>query len=308
MTEELPTFSRVRHGYDVEQVAAYVGELRHQVKLARDQVQLGHDQVQLAHEEISQRTREAEQALAEIGELQHFAEALEAENDAHKQKFRSRYDRVEQVLILAETEAAQMRAGAAEEAEAAKVRVEEWAASLMRDAKRDAEQVHDEGERAARARLEEAEAYFEGVRANAGRLSAELETTLAARRRQAEQELDERVDVLKGEEAAAEEHAAQIRVDAQELRAETDRKVHRQLAEAERQARETVEAAEVAAERTRVESAHEVATAIALRDGIESQLASLRRAFGALGTVPPAVGVPTDNGWRGADTHNGLSP
>jgi cell division septum initiation protein DivIVA len=274
MTDTSFNFRLVRHGYDPEQVVAHVGELARQVELAQ----------------------------YDVSELTRLADTLRSENDAYKQKFRSRYgglgERIEQILALAETEAADIRADAAADAEAVKAKVEKWAASILEDAKREADQIHREAERAAHARREEAEAYFEAVRANAGRLAAEMETTLASRRQQAEQEYEQRLAEVARQEAEAAEHSAQLRAEAQEVRADAERKAERHLEEAEHRGREIVEEAKAAADRARVESDREVAAAIARRDSIDAQLAHLRTAFGALGSLVPALGT-VENGGQG---------
>ena len=86
MTENPLAFRRVRRGFDPVQVATHVGEL----------------------------TRQVERANQDAVEMARVAESLKAENDALKQKALSRYrglgERVEQMFVAAEAEAADIRA------------------------------------------------------------------------------------------------------------------------------------------------------------------------------------------------------
>ena len=271
MTDTGPAFRSARNGYDTAQVAAYVADL----------------------------ARRLDAAQYEVSELTRLRDSLKAENEGYKQKFRLRYgglgDRIEQILTLAEEEAADMRADAAAEVEGAKAQVEKWAADILEGAKRDADRIRREAEGAARARREEAEAHFEAVKADAGRLAAEMETTLAARRKQAEQEYEQRLADLTREEARAEDHAAQLHAEAKQVMAEAERKARSKLEEAERKAAETLEETQAAAERIRADADREVAAAIARRDSIDAQLTHLRSAFGALGSLVPGLAM-VDNG------------
>jgi cell division septum initiation protein DivIVA len=284
MNENPLAFRRVRRGYDPVQVAAYVGEL----------------------------TRQVERASQDAAEMARLAESLKVENDAHKQKALSRYrglgERIEQMFALAEADAAEIRANAAAEGEAVKAKVEKWAADLLEDARRDADQIRSEAERAARVRREEAEAHLESQRAEAGRRAAELETTLAFRRQQAEQEYEERLAEVRREEVATAEHAEMLRQEAQEFRAEAERKADRLLEEAERRSNEIVEEARAAAERARAESEREVMAAMARRDSIDTQLANLRKAFGALGGLVPALVDGADNGGPSPEARQEAGP
>jgi cell division septum initiation protein DivIVA len=167
MAENIPNFMVQRHGYDQGQVTAYVSGL----------------------------IREMESAHSKISELNRLVERLHAETDTYKQdannykqRASSRYsgvgERIDQILKLAETEAAELRQAATAEAERLKNEVEKWAASLWEDSKRQAEGIRADAERDALATRAEAQAYFEAQRTNAAKVAAELEATIAARRDQ----------------------------------------------------------------------------------------------------------------------------
>jgi cell division septum initiation protein DivIVA len=163
MAENMPNFAEARRGgYDPGQVTAYVGGL----------------------------IREMEAAHSKVGELTRVVEKLHQENTTYKQKAGSRYsgfgERIDQILVLAETEAAEVRQAATSEAERLKAEVEKWAASLWEDSKRQAEGIRADAERDALATRSEAQAYFESQRTNAAKVAAELEATIANRREQAE--------------------------------------------------------------------------------------------------------------------------
>jgi cell division septum initiation protein DivIVA len=262
MAENMPNFAEARRGgYDPGQVTAYVGGL----------------------------IREMEAAHSKVAELSRLVERLHAENNTFKQKAGSRYsglgERVDQILVLAESEAAEVRQASTSEAERLKAEVEKWAASLWEDSKRQAEGIRADAERDALATRSEAQAYFEAQRTHAAKVAAELEATIAARRDQAEQENDDRLSAVTRQVAAAEEHAAQMRVDADRLRSETELVANKRLADAERRAHEIVEEARANADRVRADSERELAAAMERRDLIDTQLGNLRHALSALSTL-----------------------
>ncbi len=262
MAENMPNFAEARRGgYDPGQVTAYVGGL----------------------------IREMEAAHSKVAELSRLVERLHAENNTFRQKAGSRYsglgERVDQILVLAESEAAEVRQAATSEAERLKAEVEKWAASLWEDSKRQAEGIRADAERDALATRSEAQAYFEAQRTNAAKVAAELEATIAARRDQAEQENGDRLSAVTRQVAAAEEHAAQMRVDADRLRSETELVANKRLADAERRAHEIVEEARANADRVRADSERELAAAMERRDLIDTQLGNLRHALSALSTL-----------------------
>ncbi|MGD0810577.1 MAG: DivIVA domain-containing protein [Acidimicrobiales bacterium] len=262
MAENMPNFAEARRGgYDQGQVTAYVGGL----------------------------IREMETAHSKVAELSRLVERLHAENNTYKQKAGSRYsgfgERIDQILLLAESEAAEVRQAATSEAERLKAEVEKWAASLWEDSKRQAEGIRADAERDALATRSEAQAYFEAQRTNAAKVAAELEATIAARREQAEQENGDRLSAVSRQVAAAEEHAAQMRVDADRLRSETEIVANKRLADAERRAHEIIEEARANADRVRADSERELAAAMERRDLIDTQLGNLRHALSALSTL-----------------------
>jgi cell division septum initiation protein DivIVA len=262
MAENIPNFAEARRGgFDQAQVTAYVGGL----------------------------IREMEAAHSKVGELTRVVEKLHAENNTYRQKAGSRYsgfgERIDQILVLAETEAAEVRQAATSEAERLKAEVEKWAASLWEDSKRQAEGIRADAERDALATRSEAQAYFEAQRTNAAKVAAELEATIAARRDQAEQENGDRLSAVSRQVAASEEHAAQIRVDAERLRSETELVSNKRLADAERRAHEIIEEARANADRVRADSERELAAAMERRDLIDTQLGNLRHALSALSTL-----------------------
>ena len=102
---------------------------------------------------------------------------------------------------------------------------------------------------------------------------------------------------MRREEVATAEHAEVLRQEAQDARADAERKADRLLDEAEHKANEIIEEAKTAAEAgtvlslTRSDGSHS-----ARRDSIDTQLANLRKAFGALGGLVPALVDGADNG------------
>ena len=139
--------------------------------------------------------------------------------------------RIEQILTLAEEEAADMVARAQEDADA--VRAEGSATAMARkteadrynttvradadievqrllsEAHRQAEETIDAAHRDATARREEAEALWEGHRAKAAQAAADFEVTLATRRERAEEDFAARTAAAEHQLETVERAAAQ---------------------------------------------------------------------------------------------------
>jgi cell division septum initiation protein DivIVA len=220
-------------------------------------------------------------------------------------------DRVAQILTLAKEEADELRRTAYADVAAERQRVQDEtarlreeaeryagetrstaetdAARIVEDARRAADERLDNAERDAAARIQEAEAIHEEQRAKAVQSAADFETTLAERRKIAEEdfqrqmeEVERRLNEAKQTLEAAQAEAAQTQ--------ESARSEARNLVEAaEQQAASIVEDARTRALRVRTESERELAAATQRRDAINAQLGNVRQ---MLATLTGSVTAP----------------
>ena len=183
-------------GYDPTEVDRRIDEL---TKASQQQIQ-----------ELSTRLREVEQAYART-----LQEAKE-ERTASPPTFSEFGERVGQILVLAEEEAAAIRASSKSDFEAQQQQAEDAAsrvqaeadryaelqrstadadaARTIQDARRQADEMLDGADRDASARIQEAEAIHSPQRAKAAQAAADFETTLAKRRDQAELEFTQQFE------------------------------------------------------------------------------------------------------------------
>jgi len=168
---------------------------------------------------------------------------------------------------------------------------EEEAARLRDEARADAEQERDAAERDASARRHEAETMYEEQQARAAAASADFETAQAERRRRSNAELREEQSATQAQldelRAQLTEQRSQGRRDQESAESEAARVVQ----EAEERAAALVQDAQTTADRIREESDSELAAASQRRDGINQQLANVRRMLASLST-PTAVADP----------------
>ncbi|NHC13717.1 coiled-coil domain-containing protein [Motilibacter deserti] len=286
MTDSAPQFAISRRGYEPAQVDSFVTQLRSQLEYAQSQ---------------------AADLARTVDQLQRAAEEARASSDtsAPTTRYEGLGARIEQILTLAEEEAAQLRDAAAEDArrqrelteqaaQKQRTEAERYATELradadaqsartLEDARRQADTIRDEADREAAARREEAEALFESQRARAAEAAADFETTLAERRRRAEAEFAERTAAAERQFAEAQERAEQLRVESEKLRQDAERKAARTVEESERQAEELVGEAKTRAAQIRAESERELIAATQRRDSINAQLTNVRRMLATLG-------------------------
>jgi cell division septum initiation protein DivIVA len=224
-------------------------------------------------------------------------------------------ERVGQILTLAEEEAEEIRTRARAEldgereafaAEVTRVRSEAdryatdrrsdadtESARILEDARRTADERIDAADRDAAARLQEAEAVYEEQRARAAKAAADFETTLAARRKAAEQEFTQQMGETQRRLEEAEAFLETARAEADATTADATRDARRIVQEAEAQAAQIVHDAKTTAARVRSESERELSAATQRRDSINAQLANVRQMLATL-TGGSAVGMLAD--------------
>jgi len=225
-------------------------------------------------------------------------------SDAEPPSFEHLGERVGQILSLADKEASELRERAQAEAEAhrnnvhadaasvrdeadhyaSKVRSEAEGESLriIEAARKAADEHRDSAERDASVRLQEAEAIYEEQRARAAKAAADFETTLAGRRKAAEDEFTQKMAESQSQLYDASRLAERTRTDAEHARMEANLQVSRLLEEARQEAARIVGDAKATAERVRTDSERELAAASQRRDSINAQLTNVRQMLATL--------------------------
>ncbi len=296
MTEAGSQFRVVLRGYEPAQVDRRLEELTIALQEAARQRDDLHVRVHALEEEKSRRN---EDSPPEPASFQHLGE------------------RVAQILALADEEAADLRRAAAEEiaqkqaelgeqvgsikGEADRYAVgvrsdaETEAARVLEDARRLADERLEGADRDAAARLQEAEAIYEDQRARSAKVAADFETTLAARRKSAEDEFAKQMEEANARLEEASRLVEQARSEGVALRSEAGRDARRLLDDAQRQAETIVSDAKALAARVRSDSERELAAATQRRDSINAQLANVRQMLATLtGTAPSLPDVLDD--------------
>ena len=301
MSETQRQFRVARRGYDPAEVDAVVHQLTTGAEAAR---------------------RRAEQLEARVRELE---ESGAAEAPAEAVSFAHLGERVGQILSLADEEAHDVLARARAEAEQAhaeagaaaqairddadhyarqrRSEADAEAARILEDAKRAADDRIDTADRDAAARLQEAEAVYENQRAQAAKAAADFETTLAHRRKLAEEEFAVQMEESRARLEDIERQVERSRAEADAERAEATRQAQQLVQDAQQQAESLVSSAKTTASRVRADSERELAAASQRRDAINSQLANVRQMLTTLtGSSPAALADLPDGGEPPAET------
>jgi DivIVA domain-containing protein len=308
VSEQSNVFKTVMRGYDPAEVDRRLDELTTAVTSLTQQRDGLATRVQELHDAAS--------ATAEPPDFEHLGE------------------RVGQILSLADAEASELRAKAHADAEAHTTSVHQTAAQardeadsyakrvrseteaaaarIEEDARKAADEHRDSAERDASVRLQEAEAVYEEQRARAAKAAADFETTLAGRRKAAEDEFTQKMAESQGRLDEAGQLAERTRTDAEHGRTEATREAARLVEEARQEAARIVSDAKAAAERVRGDSERELAAASQRRDSINAQLGNVRQMLATLtGTAQmPLTAFGADEEGEAATTedHAGDQP
>lgn len=299
MDEPAEAFRVVLRGYDPTQVNRRLDELT--AALA---------QAVAERDALAQRLADEQEALDREPALP--APAVQGEPT-----FEHLGERVGQILSLAAEEAAELRRTAEAEvaaerdsvrAEAGRIReeadryaadtrsaAETEATRIVEDARRAADEHRDEAERQASARIQDAEALYEEQRAKAVQATADFESTLADRRKAAEQEFQRQMQEVERRLAEAHQTLEEARTEAQQVRGEARREASELVRSAEERSRSILDEAEATAARIRAEFDRELAAAVQRRDAINAQLGNVREMLATLtGSVTPADPAPDE--------------
>ncbi|MEP6666855.1 MAG: hypothetical protein ABJA81_10440 [Nocardioidaceae bacterium] len=299
MTASNSQFRVVMRGYDPSEVDRRIDELTSATQSSQQQVQ-----------EVSERLREVEQAYARA-----IQEAKE-ERTAAPPSFSELGERVGQILVLAEEEAAAIRASSKSDFEtqqqlaedaADRVRAEadryaelqrstadSDAARTSQDARRQADEMLDGADRDASARIQEAEAIHETQRAKAAQAAADFETTLAKRRDTSEQEFKQQFGASQSQLTEAQARVEQTRAEAEKLGSDAELQARRLIEDAQQRAEVAVAQGMAHADRIRAESERELTAATQRRDSINAQLTNVRQMLATLSGAAPVGLVGLD--------------
>jgi cell division septum initiation protein DivIVA len=299
MNDQDSTFRVVLRGYEPAQVNRRLEELTAAVAQAAAQ-----------RDALAARLEAAERERSETAPV-----------DVAPPTFEQLGGRVGQILTLAEEEADELRRTAAAEIAAERQRLEEEtsrsraeaerysaetrsaaeteAARIIEDARRAADDRLDNAERDASARVQEAEAIHEEQRAKAVQSAADFETTLAARRKAAEEEFTRQMREVERQLNDAKQTLDTARAEAEQTESAARLEAHNLVRAAEEQAAAIVDEARTKAVRVSAESDRELAAATQRRDAINAQLGNVRQ---MLATLTGSVTAPDPFANEPADT------
>lgn len=289
MNDTGSTFELVRRGYEPAQVNRRIEELTAAVAQAtaqRDALSARLDAAQRERPEPAPAVVEPatfETLGARVGQILTLAdeEADELRRTAHAEVAGER--------LRLQEETTRVRDEADRYAADTRSAAETEAARIVEDARRAADERLDNAERDAAARIQEAEAIYEEQRAKAVQSAADFETTLAERRKIAEEEFQRQMEQVERRLDEATQTLEGARAEAQQAEATAKAEAGTLVRAAEEQAASIVEDARTRAARMRAESDRELAAATQRRDAINAQLGNVRQ---MLATLTGSVTAP----------------
>jgi DivIVA domain-containing protein len=298
VTDQTSTFKTVMRGYDPAEVDRRLEELTAAVTSLTQQRDGLASRVQELHEASSGSPEPPgfEHLGARVGQILSLAETEAIDlRDRARDEADARAALVHQAAGQARKEADVYAARVRGEAESAAGRIEE-------EARKAADEHRDSAERDASVRLQEAEAVYEEQRARAAKAAADFETTLAGRRKAAEEEFTQKMAQSQARLDEANERAERIRTDAEHARAEASRDASRLIDDARHEAARIISDAKATAERVRADSDRELSAASQRRDSINAQLANVRQ---MLATLTGTAAMPLAAFGADDDDHEG---
>lgn len=291
MNDPGSTFELVRRGYEPTQVNRRLEELTAAVAQAnaqRDALAARLDAVERdrsseppAPVEVQPPT--FEHLGARVGQILGLA------NEEADELRRTAYSEVAAERQRLEEDTTRMREEAERYAADTRSAAETEAARIVEDARRAADERLDNAERDAAARIQEAEAIYEEQRAKAVQSAADFETTLAERRKIAEEEFQRQMEQVERRLNEAKQTLELAQADAAQTEAAAKGEARNLVRAAEEQAASIVEDARTRAARMRAESDRELSAATQRRDAINAQLGNVRQ---MLATLTGSVTAP----------------
>lgn len=308
-------FRLVRKGYEPNQVEERLGELRSAVDRLQTELKTAQDDT--ARQTV-ENTKQRQQIVDLVGRIdmleQTLAEARAEYDEGIPPTFSALGERIGQMLTLAQEEAEGLRANARSEAERLTTKAEQQAAQLVSDAdqqaaellsrataeatrtveqaRQSADHLREDAEAEATVRREEAQALYEAQRAKAAQAAADFERTLAERRTEAMDELNETLAKKTHEVELVTEELERTRAEAARVATQSREQAEAIVREAQTSASTLLADAKRRAEGIRQNSERELAAATARRDSITAQLANVRQMLATLGGPQSAFADP----------------
>ena len=196
--------------------------------------------------------------------------------------YRGLGNRIEQILVLAEEEATELRGTMAGEAQ-----------TVREEAQREADAVRQDIEQFAANRRGEADNLLRHTHAEAARAAEDFDVTLSKRREDAQRDFATRMATAEAMQLDAERRASSLREDCEAMLADAEQRGEQIIAAARAKAAEIDRDSSVRAERSRAESERELAALVARRDTINKQLTNVRETLANL-TGSVVADPPTD--------------
>ena len=288
MNDTGSTFELVRRGYEPTQVNRRIEELTAAVAQAAAQRDALAARLDAAERDRPEPVPVVEPATfeslgARVGQI------LTLANEEADELRRTAYADVSGERQRAQEESDRIREEADRYAADTRSTAETQATRIVEDARRAADERLDTAERDAAARIQEAEAIYEEQRAKAVQSAADFETTLAERRKIAEEEFQRQLEQVERRLDEATQTLEGARAEAQHVEATAKAEAGNLVRAAEAQAASIVEDARTRAARMRAESDRELAAATQRRDAINAQLGNVRQ---MLATLTGSVTAP----------------
>lgn len=296
-----PVFHFVRRGYDPGEVEQLVQQLQANLEQARQETAGQTVQVTKLSTLLDEQEAEIARLRAELQQTQ------EAPGKQEPVSYASLGERIAQMLTLAREEADGLLAEARAQADKAAVdatakaekltddasrsadevtsKAQADATKTVADAKRQADYLIDQAGQEARARREEAEAFYENQRAIAAQAAADFERTLAERRDRSTADFTRQMAQQEQTLKAAQEALIAARTEAEQLKQSAQDESEQLRKEAHTEADNLLRTAKDRAEGIRQNSERELAAAVSRRDAITAQLSNVRQMLGTLGGV-----------------------
>ncbi|MGY2875823.1 DNA repair exonuclease SbcCD ATPase subunit [Marmoricola sp. URHA0025 HA25] len=287
------TFELVRRGYEPAQVNRRLEELTAAVAQANAQRDALAARLEAAQEAAERDRPEPAPAVVEPATFENLGarvgQILTLANDEADELRRTAYAEVSEARQQLEEETKRVREDADRYAADTRSTAETEATRIVEDARRAADERLDNAERDAAARIQEAEAIYEEQRAKAVQSAADFETTLAERRKVAEEEFQRQMEQVERRLDEATQTLETARTEAQQTEAAAKVEAGNLVRAAEEQATSIVDDARTRATRMRAESDRELSAATQRRDAINAQLANVRQ---MLATLTGSVTAP----------------
>ena len=293
---ETPSFRQVMRGYDPAEVDMKVQDLvvglnQAQNEIERLREQLGVHQGRIVELETAS-AQVADPSLVDLGERsQRIFQMLD---DEVRQIRANSVAEAERLTRLTAQEAAATRQEAEDYALSTRTQGEQDATRRLMEAQAKANEILAAADKAAQVKADEAQAAYDQHRSRIAALANDFEQSMSERREKSELEFAIRMKEQEMALASAEQRQIEIENEAEYYRQAKQTEADSILNDARASARNIVQQAEMSAEQTRREANRDLKAAMARKDAITAQMASLRQILSSsLGVSEDASGDVT---------------